>query len=143
MFAVTTRLPAPSAAAISVRAGSSPPISSTTTSTPGDATRWAGASVSSVAGIPALVARTGYTGEDGFEVAVPADAAADLWDRYKRGERNVFTRSNGRASRSASTATGRNTQVGAPSETGKGSFKWASPPGTNRRANLSPTWNVA
>ena len=26
-----------------------------------------------------LVGRTGYTGEDGFEIALPADAAADLW----------------------------------------------------------------
>ena len=32
-----------------------------------------------VAGVPALVARTGYTGEDGFEIFVDvADAAADL-----------------------------------------------------------------
>ncbi|MEO0409320.1 MAG: glycine cleavage system aminomethyltransferase GcvT, partial [Cyanobacteria bacterium P01_A01_bin.135] len=30
-------------------------------------------------GHPALVARTGYTGEDGFEIMVPAAAAADLW----------------------------------------------------------------
>ena len=29
---------------------------------------------------PLLVARTGYTGEDGFELLVPAEAAADLWD---------------------------------------------------------------
>ncbi|HEY0442713.1 MAG TPA: glycine cleavage system aminomethyltransferase GcvT [Candidatus Limnocylindrales bacterium] len=33
-----------------------------------------------VAGIPALVARTGYTGEDGFEVFVDWDAAPQLWD---------------------------------------------------------------
>lgn len=32
-----------------------------------------------VAGVDALVARTGYTGEDGFELFVPADAAAGLW----------------------------------------------------------------
>ncbi|GAB2602132.1 glycine cleavage system aminomethyltransferase GcvT [Pseudactinotalea suaedae] len=30
-------------------------------------------------GVPALVARTGYTGEDGFELAVPAEGAAGLW----------------------------------------------------------------
>ncbi|MCR2812103.1 glycine cleavage system aminomethyltransferase GcvT [Microbacterium sp. zg.Y1084] len=29
---------------------------------------------------PLLVARTGYTGEDGFELLVPTDAAAELWD---------------------------------------------------------------
>jgi aminomethyltransferase len=33
----------------------------------------------SVAGIPALVARTGYTGEDGFEVFVEWGRAAELW----------------------------------------------------------------
>ena len=33
-----------------------------------------------VAGIAALVARTGYTGEDGFEIFVDVAAAATLWD---------------------------------------------------------------
>jgi aminomethyltransferase len=33
-----------------------------------------------VAGIPALVARTGYTGEDGFEVFVDTGQTARLWD---------------------------------------------------------------
>ncbi len=32
-----------------------------------------------VAGVPALVSRTGYTGEDGFELYVPAGEAARLW----------------------------------------------------------------
>jgi aminomethyltransferase len=32
-----------------------------------------------VGGVAALVARTGYTGEDGFELFVPADAAPGLW----------------------------------------------------------------
>ena len=31
--------------------------------------------------VPALVARTGYTGEDGFELFVPASEAAALWSR--------------------------------------------------------------
>ena len=30
-------------------------------------------------GVPVVVAGTGYTGEDGVEIAVPAAAAADLW----------------------------------------------------------------
>jgi aminomethyltransferase len=32
-------------------------------------------------GVPALVSRSGYTGEDGFEIAVPAHHAADLAER--------------------------------------------------------------
>jgi aminomethyltransferase len=31
-------------------------------------------------GVPVVVAGTGYTGEDGVEVAVPADAVASVWD---------------------------------------------------------------
>ncbi len=38
----------------------------------------------SVAGIPCRLARTGYTGEDGFEVMPPADRAAELWARLAR-----------------------------------------------------------
>ena len=34
-----------------------------------------------VAGIPALVARTGYTGEDGFELFIETGRAVELWDR--------------------------------------------------------------
>jgi aminomethyltransferase len=33
-----------------------------------------------VAGIPGLIARTGYTGEDGFEIMVAADRVGELWD---------------------------------------------------------------
>jgi aminomethyltransferase len=35
-----------------------------------------------VCGEKAEIARTGYTGEDGFEVFVKADAAHDLWDKF-------------------------------------------------------------
>jgi aminomethyltransferase len=34
----------------------------------------------SLAGIPVLLSRTGYTGEDGFEIFVDADRTADLWE---------------------------------------------------------------
>jgi aminomethyltransferase len=34
-----------------------------------------------VGGAPALISRTGYTGEDGFELYLPAAAAVDLWHR--------------------------------------------------------------
>jgi aminomethyltransferase len=33
----------------------------------------------SVAGVPALIARTGYTGEDGFEIFVDWDRGPDVW----------------------------------------------------------------
>jgi aminomethyltransferase len=33
-----------------------------------------------VAGTSALVSRTGYTGEDGFEIFVPADRVVEVWD---------------------------------------------------------------
>ena len=45
-----------------------------------DALRYYAIAEGAVAGIPALVARTGYTGEDGFEVFVDTGRAADLWD---------------------------------------------------------------
>ncbi len=32
-----------------------------------------------VAGVPGVISRTGYTGEDGFELYVPADRTAALW----------------------------------------------------------------
>ncbi|AJY74440.1 glycine cleavage system aminomethyltransferase GcvT [Paenibacillus beijingensis] len=34
----------------------------------------------SIAGVKTLVSRTGYTGEDGFEIYVPASRAADVWN---------------------------------------------------------------
>jgi len=34
-----------------------------------------------VAGVPALISRTGYTGEDGFELYIPAAGAVGLWNR--------------------------------------------------------------
>jgi aminomethyltransferase len=45
-----------------------------------DALRYYAIVEGQVAGIPALVARTGYTGEDGFEVFVDTDRAIELWD---------------------------------------------------------------
>jgi len=35
----------------------------------------------SIAGVPALISRTGYTGEDGFELYVNSDAAQALWNK--------------------------------------------------------------
>jgi aminomethyltransferase len=45
-----------------------------------DALRYYAIAEGTVAGIPALVARTGYTGEDGFEVFVDTNRATQLWD---------------------------------------------------------------
>lgn len=41
--------------------------------------RYYAAARADVAGVPSLVARTGYTGEDGFELMVAAHAAEALW----------------------------------------------------------------
>ena len=45
-----------------------------------DALRYYAIAEGQVAGIPALVARTGYTGEDGFEVFVETARTGELWD---------------------------------------------------------------
>jgi aminomethyltransferase len=45
-----------------------------------DALRYYGIAEGKVAGIVALVARTGYTGEDGFEIFVDSASAGRLWD---------------------------------------------------------------
>jgi aminomethyltransferase len=42
-----------------------------------------------VAGVPALVARTGYTGEDGFEVFVDVASAAGVWDALMEAGRSA------------------------------------------------------
>ncbi len=42
------------------------------------------ATTGSVAGMPAEIARTGYTGEDGFELFVAAEHAPALWERLMR-----------------------------------------------------------
>ena len=47
-----------------------------------DALRYYAIVEGSVAGIPGLVARTGYTGEDGFEVLVDSGRALELWDAF-------------------------------------------------------------
>ncbi|MGH2511895.1 MAG: glycine cleavage system aminomethyltransferase GcvT [Candidatus Limnocylindrales bacterium] len=45
-----------------------------------DSIHYYGIAEGAVAGIPALVARTGYTGEDGFEIFVDTNRAIELWD---------------------------------------------------------------
>jgi aminomethyltransferase len=45
-----------------------------------DALRYYAIAEGTVAGMPAQVARTGYTGEDGFEIFVETDRIGELWD---------------------------------------------------------------
>ncbi|HET7472291.1 MAG TPA: glycine cleavage system aminomethyltransferase GcvT [Candidatus Limnocylindrales bacterium] len=54
-----------------------------------DALRYYAIAEGSVAGVPALVARTGYTGEDGFEVFVDTNRATDVWDALMEGGRDA------------------------------------------------------
>ena len=46
-----------------------------------DAIRYYRFAEGTVDGVPAVISRTGYTGEDGFELYVPAERAAGLWRR--------------------------------------------------------------
>ncbi len=43
--------------------------------------RFAATQVSASDGVPLFVARTGYTGEDGFEILLPQDAVVAFWDK--------------------------------------------------------------
>jgi aminomethyltransferase len=43
-----------------------------------------------VGGVKAVVARTGYTGEDGFEIFLPAESASGLWDALLAENRDVL-----------------------------------------------------
>ena len=45
-----------------------------------DALRYYSCTSLEVAGVEMIVARTGYTGEDGFEVFPPAERGAEVWD---------------------------------------------------------------
>ena len=42
-----------------------------------------------IAGIEAIISRTGYTGEDGFELYLPVDQAAPIWDALLDGKTPV------------------------------------------------------
>lgn len=53
----------------------------------------------SVAGVTAEIARTGYTGEDGFELFIAAEAAEALWERLTREGEHVGLRPAGLGAR--------------------------------------------
>ena len=46
----------------------------------GKLTRFAAAEANSLAGAPLFVARTGYTGEDGYEIVLPQEQAVAFWN---------------------------------------------------------------
>ncbi len=50
-----------------------------------EAIRYYGIAEGTVAGVPGLVARTGYTGEDGFEIFVDAASGVTIWDALAAG----------------------------------------------------------
>jgi aminomethyltransferase len=53
---------------------------------PGDL-KYYGFESAAVSGVPSLVSRTGYTGEDGFEIYAPAESGARIWEALlARGE---------------------------------------------------------
>jgi aminomethyltransferase len=50
--------------------------------------RYFGRRMSEIAGVPVDVTRTGYTGDRGYELWMPADAALTVWDRvFQAGEK--------------------------------------------------------
>lgn len=49
------------------------------------ALRYFGIAQGLVAGVPSTISRTGYTGEDGFELFVPADRLGSVWDALEQG----------------------------------------------------------
>lgn len=58
-----------------------PAILARLTAAPLDAIRYYHFGQGDVAGVPTLISRTGYTGEDGFELYIPAAAAVEMWTR--------------------------------------------------------------
>jgi aminomethyltransferase len=68
-------------ALVAVQGPASPALTATVVAEPIGDLRYYRAMPADINGVPGLVARTGYTGEVGYELYVPADAATELWDR--------------------------------------------------------------
>ncbi|MEU6404521.1 glycine cleavage system aminomethyltransferase GcvT [Streptomyces sp. NPDC046985] len=66
-------------ALIAVQGPASPAILASLTDADLDGLKYYAGLPGTVAGVPALIARTGYTGEDGFELFVAPDGAEKLW----------------------------------------------------------------
>ncbi|MDX1944027.1 MAG: glycine cleavage system aminomethyltransferase GcvT [Pirellulaceae bacterium] len=52
-----------------------------------------------IAGRPAIVSRTGYTGEDGCELIVPAEAALEIWEKILTGGKSAGAAASGLGAR--------------------------------------------
>lgn len=74
-------------ALIAVQGPESPGILASLTDADLDGLKYYAGLPGTVAGVPALIARTGYTGEDGFELFVQPEHAVELWQALtKAGE---------------------------------------------------------
>ncbi|UQX03104.1 glycine cleavage system aminomethyltransferase GcvT [Streptomyces sp. RerS4] len=74
-------------ALIAVQGPESPGILASLTDADLDGLKYYAGLPGTVAGVPALIARTGYTGEDGFELFVAPEHAVELWQALtKAGE---------------------------------------------------------
>ncbi|WP_406173643.1 glycine cleavage system aminomethyltransferase GcvT [Streptomyces sp. NBC_00996] len=74
-------------ALIAVQGPESPGILKSLTDSDLDGLKYYAGLPGTVAGVPALIARTGYTGEDGFELFVKPEHAVELWQALtKAGE---------------------------------------------------------
>lgn len=74
-------------ALIAVQGPESPGILASLTDADVDGLKYYAGLPGTVAGVPALIARTGYTGEDGFELFVKPEHAVELWQALtKAGE---------------------------------------------------------
>ncbi|GAB3177125.1 glycine cleavage system aminomethyltransferase GcvT [Streptomyces incanus] len=74
-------------ALLAVQGPESPGILQSLTDTDLEGMKYYAGQPGTVAGVPALIARTGYTGEDGFELFVKPEHAVELWQALtKAGE---------------------------------------------------------
>lgn len=71
-------------ALIAVQGPDSPGILASLTDADLDGLKYYAGLPGTVAGVPALIARTGYTGEDGFELFVKPEHAVELWQALSK-----------------------------------------------------------
>ncbi|MFG3247249.1 glycine cleavage system aminomethyltransferase GcvT [Streptomyces sp. NPDC048187] len=71
-------------ALLAVQGPESPGILASLTDADLDGLKYYAGLPGTVAGVPALIARTGYTGEDGFELFVRPEHAVELWEALTR-----------------------------------------------------------